>query len=219
MPLGPELVELLLETSDAFRAMLETTLATPPRCGGSYDLRTCRSHAGDVQSLQGRRSTGSAKRSKTNEPKAELQRDSSKPEPEPEREPERRQEPPIAAPPALAEGLIFDPVPEASLAEETMYREIYAGMACDSLREMRRALDGFLSAPLSAQTTLIAEAERLGFAAKQIGMLEWRDALAEFVALGEPSIEQTQSLVAELTAMLARDFGVPEFHSCDRNAG
>ena len=48
------------------------------------------------------------------------------------------------------------------------------------------------------------------FAADQIGMLEWRDALADFVALEEPSIEQTQSLIAELTAMLARDFGAAD---------
>ena len=195
VPLGPELLELLLETVDALRGMLETTLAS--RRDG--EEATTLGLAYRMRAMFKRCKEGDA-------PKATFERKPSQPAAQHDCE----LEPETQAKPRLDEGLIFEPVPQASLAEDSMYRKIFAGMAGDLLCEMRRAVDEFVSAPGLAQAALTGEAERLRFAANQIGMSEWRDTLAEFVALGEPSIEQTQSLMAKLTAMLARDFGAPD---------
>ena len=80
------------------------------------------------------------------------------------------------------DSLVFDPVARSSLAEDSMYREIFSGMALDVLIEMRQAIEAFPSDADAAQATLTSEAERLRFAAEQIGLREWRDALAAFAA-------------------------------------
>ena len=193
VPLGPELLELLLETVDALRGMLETTLATRH----DAEEATTSELADRMRAVFNRLKSGEA-------PETPAECKSNNPKPELEREPEP--DPPEATAPRLAEGIIFDPVPQSSLAEDATYREIFSGMAQDLLREMRRAVDEFPSAPDSARATLTREAERLRFAADRIGMHEWRDALAAFVALGEPSIGQSQAVIVQLTAMLARDF-------------
>jgi hypothetical protein len=41
-----------------------------------------------------------------------------------------------------------------------------------------------------AEGALAKEVEQLHFAADQIGMREWRDVLAAFLALNAPSVEQ-----------------------------
>ena len=194
VPLGPELLELLLETIDALRGMLETTLATRQ----DAEDATTSELADRMRAVFDRLKSGEAP-----ETPAEHKSNNSNPELEREPEPDSRE----TTAPLLVEGIIFDPVPQSSLAEDSTYREIFSGMAQDLLREMRRTVDEFPAAPDLAQATLTREAERLRFAADRIGMQEWRDALAAFVALGEPSIGQAQALIAKLTAMLARDLG------------
>ena len=142
VPLGPELVELLLETVDALRGMLETTLASRR----DAEEATTSDLADRMRAMFNRCKGGGAPEApaepKANEPKTEPSRT------KPEREPEPRAEPLEAPPPRVAEGLIFDPVPQSSLAEDSMYREIFSGMA-QRLRSARCAgrVDGFPSAP------------------------------------------------------------------------
>ena len=88
VPLGPELVELLLETSDAFRAMLETTLATRRDAEPAAILELADRMRAMFNRCKGGVAPEAPSEPKTNEPKAELRR-----EPKPEREPERRQDP------------------------------------------------------------------------------------------------------------------------------
>jgi two-component system chemotaxis sensor kinase CheA len=197
VPLGPELLELLLETVDALRGMLETTLASRRDAdeGAASDLA-------DRMRAMFRRCKDEPAPKAPAEPKA------------PDSTPHLQGEPESgsggATAPLSADGIVFDPAPQSSFAEDPTYREIFSGMAREMLGEMRRAVAAFPSAPDAAQATLTREAERLRFAAARIGMREWRDALADFVALGEPSIAQAQSAIVGLTAMAARDFGADD---------
>ena len=205
VPLGPELLELLLETVDALRGMLETTLASRRDAdeGAASDL------ADRMRAMFHRCKDEPAPKAPA-EPKA--------PDPTPHLQGEPESGSGGATAPLSADGIVFDPAPQSSFAEDPTYREIFSGMAREMLGEMRRAVAAFPSAPDAAQATLTREAERLRFAAARIGMREWRDALADFVALGEPSIAQAQSAIVGLTAMAARDFGRRRFRAAERNA-
>jgi len=104
------------------------------------------------------------------------------------------------------ESVIFDPPPADTLANDSMYREIFAGMVHDVMREMRQAVDGYDAAPHAAQGTLRSEAERLRYAAGQIGMPEWPDVMAAFLDLSDASAGETLALLARMDDMAARDF-------------
>ena len=205
VPLGPELLELLLETVDTLRGMLETTLTSRR----DAEEATTSALADRMRAMFELCKAGPAPVAPT-APLSDEPEQEPVPDPDPEAsEPVREPEPEVndAAAPRLDDGLVFDPVPRSSLAEDSMYREIFSGMARDVLSGIREALKAFPSGADAAQATLTSEAERLRFAAEQIGLREWRDALASFSAEPAPSFEQAQSLIAQLTAMLDRDFG------------
>ena len=194
VPLGPELLELLVETVDSLRGMLEKTLATRL----DSDEATTSELAERMRAMFDRCKAGEAPEAAPAPPQDE-------PALELVSQPEQPSE--DAAFPQTSEGLVFEPVARSSLAEDPMYRDIFSAMARDVLATILRSVDSFPSDAEAAQATAAGEAERLRFAAEQIGLSEWRDALADFTAAPPPSMEQTRSLVAQLTAMFDRDFG------------
>jgi two-component system chemotaxis sensor kinase CheA len=191
VPLRSEMVELLLETADALRSMLEGTLVSRRDAdeSGSADL------AARMQATFDRYKAGQVTGTTS-----ELGTESKL---EPELEPEAQRAPAPQAP----EAIVFEPVPKSSLAQDPAYRDIFSFMAQNVMREMRRAVETLPSDPLSARGALAKEVEQLRFAADQIGMHEWRDVLATLLALSAPSIEQAQAAIERLTAMFERDFG------------
>jgi two-component system chemotaxis sensor kinase CheA len=214
--LCPEMVELLLETADALRSMLEGTL---------FSRRDADEAASSDLAGRMRATFDRCKASKAAElisepvpvPVSELESKSeaeaeAKPEPQPEPQAEE-----VVAPQA-PEAIVFEPVPKSSLAEDPMYRDVFCFMAQNVLTEMRRATEALLSDPLSAQGVLAKEAEQLRFAADQMGMREWSDVLAALLALSAPSVEQAQSAIERLMAMFERDFGGQESAPTDGKA-
>lgn len=177
--LDTDILELLLETSDALRGMMEESLSSRH----DVDEAATSDLAERLRAMFDSRKGGDVV-------VAAL-------EPEPE----------VAAEPAEARAMVFEPVRKSSLSDDPMYREIFSGMAHDTLREMHQAMHAFGPAPHSARDVLAKEAERLRFAADQIGIPEWPEALAAFLAEKEPSAEQILSVITRLTAMFERDFG------------
>jgi len=206
VPLSPEMIDLLLETADALRGMLEESLASQRDADAAASLDL----AGRMQATFDRCKAGEAAAAAP-EPKSE-----SESEPQPEREEEEKAEA-EAGDAAAPEAIVFEPVAKSALAEDPMYRDIFSFMALNALREMRRAVGALPSDPLLARGALASEAEQLRFAADQIGMQEWRDALAAFLALDTPSVEQAESAIERLTAMFQRDFGDHESPTAEGN--
>ena len=197
VPLGPELLELLVETVDALRGMLETTLTSRRDAEEATNSELADRMRAMFDRCKGGGAPQAPVESPSKDPAQEIARD-----PEPELK--------DAGVPETPDGLVFDPVPRSSLAEDSMYREIFSDMARNVLVEMRREVETFPSDPDAARSTLTSEAERLRFAAEQIGLREWSHALGVFSGEPTASIEQAQSLITQLTAMLDRDFGAGE---------
>jgi len=169
-PLDPEMLDLLFETADALRGMLEATVAS-------------RRDADEAATAD----LALRMRAKFERCKAEHAAGAQAHEP--------------------GGAIIFEPVSELSLAQDPIYRDIFSDLARDVLREMGQAVEAFACDPDAAQGALAKEAERLCFAAGRIGMAQWRDLLTAFLAQQAPSIEQARSAIAQIAAMLERDFG------------
>lgn len=112
---------------------------------------------------------------------------------------------PAATAPEPAEAVVFEPMAAGTLADDPVYREIFAGMAHDMLREMRQALERLAAEPQAARETLTAEAERLRFAAEQMGLARWVRPLTEFLALEQPEAVQADALLDHLAALFEWD--------------
>ena len=193
---SPEMVELLLETADSLRGMLERTLVSHRDADEAATSDLAARMRATFDRCKGREAAETVA-----ETAPELE---AEPAPEPEPKPEK------AAPPHAAEAIVFEPARELSLAEDPMYRSVFSDMARETLREMRQAMEAFHSDPNAVRAALAKEAEQLRFAADQIGMREWLDALAAFLALEEPSIEQAQCVIGRLTAKFERDLGADD---------
>ena len=215
VPLCPEMIELLLETADALRSMLEGTLVSRRDAdeAASSDL------AARMRATFDRfKAIPAVQTSSEPEPEPQTKWETEadpQPEPEPEPESEAEAQAGEALAPRAPEAIVFEPVAKSTLAEDPMYRDVFSIMAQGVLSEMRRATEALQSDLPSVQRVLKKEAEQLRFAAEQIGMQEWSDALAAFLALDAPSIEQAQSVVERLTAIFERDFGGQEFATAE----
>jgi two-component system chemotaxis sensor kinase CheA len=97
------------------------------------------------------------------------------------------------------QAMIFDKT--ESLANDPVYLEIFTGMAHDILREMGGQLKNFAESPTLAQTSLLEEATRLLFYAKQIGLYQWQTKLEEFLTLEFPTFEQADALIEQLNVL------------------
>lgn len=166
VPLDGEIQALLLETADALRGLLE-------------ESATHRRDAAPEGTLDLERRLVD-KLERCRRAQAEPPAEDEAPAPE-ENEPE---------------ALIFDDEPPGSLADDPLYRQIFADMARESLAEM---------AKLTADPQRFGEeVERLRYAADQIGLPEWPGLLAAFLA--EPS--DAQAFLEHLGSLFERDFAL-----------
>ncbi len=107
---------------------------------------------------------------------------------------------------AEPEGTVLEPAHKTVLAEDPVYRRIFAEMAEEAFRNMRQALDASDATSGIWHDTLRSEVESLRYAADQIGLPEWPDVLAGFQALSEPSQADAQGLLGCLESLRDRDF-------------
>ena len=184
VPLDPEMLSLLLETVDALRGMMEGALASRRDSdeGPTSDL---------ADRMRAKFSRCKAEQAAALCANQKLEGAD-----------------PVA--PSAPEAIIFEPVSKSALSEDAMYRDMFCAMANKAVREMRLAKQEFSLDRVPAEGALAKEVEQLRFAADQIGMGEWRDVLAAFLALNSPSVEQVQTTIERLAAMLERDFGPQE---------
>ena len=132
--LCPEMVELLLETADVLRVMLEGTLVSRRDAdeAASSDL------AARMRATFDRCKAAEAEEYREPEPEPEAESQAKpapepEPAPAPEPEPEPEAEAVEAAPPRAPEAIVFEPVRKSSLAEDAMYRDIFSFMAQNAL--------------------------------------------------------------------------------------
>lgn len=230
VPMDSDIHSLLQEAVDVLRGMLETSSSAradvEPGAGGDLSDRivakiaNCRG-AGTAQDTgdahQAAASPAESKpedkpRKKRRKPEptfdaaedAEWAQMAHAPEPVAEMAPEPVSEPVSEAPEETVSAVIFDGPPSGGLADDPIYREIFAGMVHEVLAEMRQALDVFDGNPSAAQVVFRSEAERLLFAARQIGVLEWPEILETF--LEQPSVteEDANTLIAQMDALATR---------------
>lgn len=196
VPLDGEMHALLLEVGDALRAMMEQTLAS-------------RRDAEEAATAD----LAERMRNKARRCKAGEKPDDAPPLPAILEAPagldsDAGSEPevPHATEPAAApEAIIFEAQPRRRLADDPTYQEIFLGLAQDVIRQMRDVLDRFDANPDDARTALVTEAERLNYAADQIRMRNWPQAVAEFLAEALTSRVSAETAIERLEAMYGRD--------------
>ncbi len=115
-----------------------------------------------------------------------------------------------AAEPEQLEAIVFEPSPQRRLADDRMYREVFAGVAGDILRETRQSMEEFASDPDRVTRDVLSAAERLRFAAEQIGMRDWHALLSDLLCSSAPSRPQLDNTLQRLAAMYEADFGGAE---------
>lgn len=197
VPLDEELQALLLEIADALRGMLEESASQ--RRDVSPDTA-----AELAQRMQEKRNRCYAA-TRAAEPDDEVDVIE-------EAQTATESEPPAlpsvdaGADTAEPGGTVLEPVRKTVLAEDPVYRRIFAEMAEEALRNMRQALDVSDATSGIWRDTLRSEVESLRYAADQIGLPEWPDVLAGFQALSEPSQPHAQEFLGCLESLRARDF-------------
>ncbi len=168
VPLTPDLLALLLETSDVLREMMNDSLAlrADPAPEGSQALvdRIC---------------------AKIEECRAA-----------------RRGEP---AAPSEPEAIVFEPVKESTLANDTRYLQIFAEIASGGLDEARGVLEKAQAGEALDLGVLAPALEHLRFAAGQMGLLGWQELLESFLARSEPSISDLEALIAGMKDLMPKD--------------
>lgn len=101
------------------------------------------------------------------------------------------------------EAIVFEPVEPECLADDPVYREIFAGMAQEALQAMAEAL----AADPPALQQADEAAERLQHAADQLGMLQWQTALQPLRShAAAADAAALAAAVGELEALYRRDF-------------
>ncbi|MGI9211883.1 MAG: chemotaxis protein CheW [Methylococcaceae bacterium] len=102
--------------------------------------------------------------------------------------------------------IVFDDDESLSLADDPVYRQIYAEMVGNFLARVHAALGEELSPTLDATAHLTAEAEQLCHAAGQMGFVDWAQVLEAYIALDFPGRDDLTALLDQFTAMAQRDF-------------
>lgn len=180
--LDEEIADLLLESTDTLRGMLETSVASHQDAPAGM--------AGDlIQRLTGKIAT--ARQGDRAGAEATVF------EPEPVLG---------AVEDVPPQSIVFEPLDTASLAGDPVYREIFFGMTHDVLQEMRAVLES--DADSGRLNVVAEEAERLRHAADQIGMRDWLLVLQDFLEIVEPHRDHAEVLFAHLQALYERDRSV-----------
>ena len=104
---------------------------------------------------------------------------------------------------AEPEAIIFEPVERSALAQDAAYLDIFHGMANDALKEARGVLDQLNAGKPVECGALNASLEHLRYAAGQIGIAGWEDALADFLAAPVASVARLHALIASMQALMS----------------
>lgn len=102
--------------------------------------------------------------------------------------------------------IMFDGDEPASLADDPVYRQIYAEMVGSFMASLTAALGEEPSLTLDVTARLTASAEQLCHAAEQMGFVDWVQVLKEYVALDFPGRDDLVALLERFAAMAQRDF-------------
>lgn len=175
VPFDHDMLQLLLETTDSLRSMLETTVASHHDVSVELSEDLIKRIKHTLLVCQQAKIVEDNTRNTTTAPSH-------------------------PAPPTLLESIVFEPIDKQSLAADPVYLEIFMSMAHDILSEMERTLvdyDAEQSIVLFAE-----EVDRLHHAAEQIGMLDWLQLVNAYLTLQTPSVRQAHALVTELYALV-----------------
>jgi len=96
------------------------------------------------------------------------------------------------------------------LADDPLYRQIFAEMAFSFLSALRTALSDSATDTLSVTTQLASEAERLAHAASQMGLPEWESSLNDYLAMDFPGQAEVMAALEQFTGMARADFSAFE---------
>ncbi|MDO9107350.1 MAG: chemotaxis protein CheW [Methylovulum sp.] len=181
------IINLLLEATDTLRGMLETSASTHKDAAPELaDALLARMQEKSAMCLAAKAATTDSVASDAG-PTADV-----------------TQEP--------VQSMVFEPGAAKSMADDPLYREIFAGIVHDVLLELR-------SLPMAdtgleeRQTAVTKAVGRLHHAAKQIGMPTWLVMSQDFLAIPQPSPAQIDELLAGLQALYGQDFDVPAAHA------
>jgi two-component system chemotaxis sensor kinase CheA len=96
---------------------------------------------------------------------------------------------------------------EKRLGDDPTYREIFRGMAVDANRKLSDILAGWnADAPARSRR----EVDGLHHAAVQMGLEDWAEPLAAYLAELEPGSETLAALLLALADLTERTFGIPQ---------
>jgi two-component system chemotaxis sensor kinase CheA len=93
------------------------------------------------------------------------------------------------------------------LADDPVYRQIYAGMVADFLARLQSAVSTDPANLLTVTADLADAAGQLGHAASQLGFTHWEQALEAYQAIDFPDHAQLQASLDQFVAMAQHDFG------------
>ena len=222
VPLTGEIVDCLMETADTLRRMLDETVRTRadvapgPSEGLMVKLRGLVARHGAAEAPA---ETAPAPMAETDQPGAQAEdvaEDTSEPAPEPAFETRRKSKAKAKPKAEASETAVAEPAPApaagpsaaalslagpsaAALSLDAGYRAIFLDMVDGTLTDLAVLQGGDLSAAAG-------KADGLAYAAGQLGLADWAERLAAFVAAGATP-ETMAALIADLTALRARDFG------------
>lgn len=185
-------IDLLLETSDTLRHMLELSVASRQDVDAAFahDL---------TRRLKAQHEACRAAKASAQVPEPAVHQEASPPA-------QALADMPTATPSEMdvdaapLQSIVFEPLDSEALANDPVYREIFDGMARDALGQMRAALEGEREdAGLREQFAEVCEGLR--HAAEQIGMREWLQVLLDFQGQAQPGRAQCEALFARLQAL------------------
>ena len=112
----------------------------------------------------------------------------------------QRGEPSAASP--EPEAIVFEPVKEAALAQDTGYLQIFTGMASDGLSDACAVLDKLQAGEPLELGVLTQSLEPLRFAAGQMGLPGWMELLGDFLSKPAPSASDLEALIAGMERLM-----------------
>ena len=109
--------------------------------------------------------------------------------------------------PEFNDAVVFDSAPSNNLAADPLYRQIFADMARDSLQLLAQTFTHYPTDTAANHSAIVAEAERLRFAAEQIGLESWSRLLGELLTAPSTAEEVLHQGLASLQELFQQDFG------------
>lgn len=102
--------------------------------------------------------------------------------------------------------ILFDDSEPLRLADDPVYRQIYAEMVAVFLDRLQAALACDASDFLSVTANLADEASQLNHAAGQMGFDAWQQSLTDYLAIDFPDQDDLRGAIDRFTAMARNDF-------------